>query len=229
MRASLVLALLAAVGLIPLVLGGCCCKPHRCPRTPPPGVVPPVVVHQAPEEMTALPPGRVNADPTATALDEAATAPEPRAPNESDEQRPFDAAAAGVVVRVPRGWKSRMEEEYTFLLEGPLRIPTAALFEPRARTVEAAAAGLATELDVGIDAVRVTSAPRPATFAGYPALVAEGTGSTGGVKLYWRAWVVEGRRLFVAAVTTPAMMWKLQKGRVRTFVGSVQRHPDARP
>lgn len=217
MRRSLTFALVACTAFASLGLAGCCCPRRRCPEVVSrvvrdPGA-PPVPVAEAPEPAASPRP----ADPTPT---------ETPVPGAADEARPFDAAAAGVAVHVPRGWKSRWEEEYTFLLEGPLRIPTAALFEPRARTPETAAAELARELEEGIDAVRVTRAPRPATFAGYPALVAEGTGATDGVKLYWRAWVVSGSRLFVAAVATPAMMWKLQKSRIRTFEQAVQRRPD---
>ena len=136
--------------------------------------------------------------------------------------QPYDTARAGLAVDVPRGWRTK-RRDMALVYEGPMRVPSVVLFEPKARTLDDAVEGLAAELRAPLGAVRITKQPEATTIAGYEAYVAEGSGRAEGFPMRWRATIVAGERLTVLLGLTPSFFWGANRGKVVAFERGVRR------
>ncbi len=180
-----------------------------------------------------------HAAPTLVAVAEAEAEPEAEAEAEGEAEgeseaeggasqaapaprQPYDTARAGLAVAVPRGWKTK-RRDLALIYEGPMRVPSVVLFEPKARTLDDAVQGLAEELRAPLGAVRITKQPQAATVAGYSAYVAEGTGRAEGFAMRWRATIVEAETLTIMLGLTPSFLWGPNRGRVMAFERGVRR------
>ena len=152
----------------------------------------------------------------------AASEPTPEPVATPKPRQPYDTARAGLSVPVPRGWKTK-RRDMALIYEGPMRVPSVVLFQPKAATLDEAVKGLADELRAPLGAVRITKAATAGELAGYKAYVAEGTGRAEGFPMRWRATIVDAEELTVMLALVPSFFWGANRGAVRSFENGVRR------
>ncbi|MDJ0521796.1 MAG: hypothetical protein QNJ90_06940 [Planctomycetota bacterium] len=188
-----------------------CATPSRQPPPQPAG-------EEAPPASPAPPTAPVK--PQSTPAEPQVETPAAAAP--TSKREPFDAARAGLVVTNPRRWRVK-RRDLALVYEGSMRVPSVVLVEPRASTLQAAVDGLADELSVPLGRVRITKPAQPTTLAGYPAYVAEGTGTAEGFPMRWRATVVDARRLTLVLALAPSFFWGGNVRAIRSFEQGIRK------
>ena len=151
-----------------------------------------------------------------------ATVPDPKPSSPPARSLRFDPRQAGLEVTVPRGWRVNRRDA-ALIYEGPMRLPSVAMFEPERRTLQDVVAGLPQELAPILGRVRITKAASPTTVGGYSAFVAEGTGAAEGFAMRWRATVIDAERLTIMLGLGPTFVWGMGEGRLRSFEQSIRR------
>ena len=140
----------------------------------------------------------------------------------------FDAERAGLVVPVPDGWKTRVQET-ALVYEGKMRVPSFVFYTTKYATLEEGVAALEAEVGAALEEVKVSEAAAETTLAGYRAFVAEGTGKAEGYTMRWRATLVDADELTMMLALVPSFLWGFNKGRVHEFEASVRRAGEPAP
>ncbi len=213
---------LLAVPVALLALGACAAPRSQAPE--------PALAAQAVADAAtpATPrPELATSDPTPTqepaAQRDAATAKVATpAPARPARRLPFAAERAGLAVAKPRGWDIKRRDG-ALVYEAPLRVPSIVFFQPQGDSLDDVVGGLAQELSAPLGRVRITRAAQQTKLAGYPAYVAEGTGSAEGFPMRWRATVVDAKELTVVLALAPSFFWGPNVRSIRAFEQGIRR------
>lgn len=133
----------------------------------------------------------------------------------------FTLAAAGLQVRTPRGWKFEQNPK-TVVYQASARVPSIVFFRSWGDSRAAAIERLPRQMSAEMRSVRVNRQRTPATVAGYPALMLEGTGRIEIFPVRWRAYIIEARQRVVMVAVAPVFFWNAQQARIRSFISSVR-------
>ncbi len=140
---------------------------------------------------------------------------------------PFDLVRAGLAVGNPSGWSSK-RQDLALVYAGTMRVPSIVMFEPKARTLDAAVADLSKEVGAVLKGVRINKRAAPTRMAGHAAYVAEGTGSAEGFSMRWRATVVDAAHPTIVLALAPSFFWNANKARILKFEQSITPRKAAR-
>ena len=220
-RDRIVLVLACALGLTGCSFGGAGSGGGYGPTQP----YPMINVVDAPAPAPAARPAAPVAEPTdevpfpAPASEEMAEAPPaPAAP------QPFTMERAGFAAPMPNGWRTRRKAT-ALIYEGPMRLPSVAMWQPKTNSVEATVQGLQAELATPLKSVRITRPATETTLAGYRAFVAEGVGRAEGFPMRWRATIVDAKHPTIILGLAPTMFWGGNAPKIRNFERSIQPAP----